>query len=186
MSVPATVAPKHLDDRKLAELAYELARDLKDAKDIYRVYGITEDQFKEHVEPKPFFQRVLEAAVIEWAATGSTKTRIKFQAALALEQGIIPLTARMMDDEEDLGKAVETAKLLAKIAGLDTPQGEGGPGEKFTITINLGADQIKVETIDGNIVAEEAPAAPRSVAPVLQITQGERGETPVQRVGEQT
>jgi hypothetical protein len=174
ITAAVTPVPAHLDQHKLAELAYELARNLKPPAEVYKFFGITEDQFKEHIDPNPWFKRVLEAAMIEWASTGSTKTRIQMQAMLALEQGIIPLTARMMDDESDLGKAVEVAKLLAKVAGLDTPAQSGNPGEKFTIQINLGADQsVKIEK-----EINPAPAPPEQeggASPVLEITQGEGG-----------
>lgn len=170
--VVAVPAPAHLDQRKLAELAYEIARNLKEPADVYRSFGITKEQYEQHIDTNEWYKRVLEAAMIEWASTGSTKTRIQFQAALALEQGIIPLTARMVDAEEDLGKAVETAKLLAKIAGLDTPAQGGNPGEKFTITINLGADQqLKIEKdLQPGPAQIEAQGSP---APVLAIPEGQ-------------
>jgi hypothetical protein len=47
----------------------------------------------------------------------------------------------MKNSAEAFPAAIEAGKLFAKIAGLDAlSKGEGPPGERFTITINLGAD----------------------------------------------
>lgn len=190
--VTVTVIPRpNLTDQALAALAFEIARDLREPADIYKTFGITEEQYKSYIETNDWFKRVLESAMIEWASTSSTKTRIKHQAALALEEGIIPLTKRMLDGDSDLGKATEVAKLLTKLAGLDNANAEGGsPGEKFTITINLGADnQVKIEKTLNASPEIEAQASAGALPLIAQgeghaeevspVSEGSSGDTPL-------
>lgn len=130
----------NLTPQQMASLAREVAMDIRELSAILGDYRITETQY-DTLKENSFFKKALEASVIEWNSALSTHQRIKLQAAASLEQALPILGARMMKSDEDLNKAVETGKLLTKIAGIGEDRKDGVPGEKFTITINLGADQ---------------------------------------------
>lgn len=149
-----------MTEQEIASIAWEMARGLRSPDDIIKKHGLTKEQFAQHIDTNSYYKRVLEAAVIEWASTGNTKSRIVHKAGLALEENIVQLAKRMSDDEEDLGKAMEVAKLFAKIAGVDASDKVSGVGEKFTITINLGADEKFTKTIE----AQDSPTEVRAVA----------------------
>ena len=82
------------------------------------------------------------ASTIEWNSAMSTPDRIKIQAAAALEDKLPDLAIRMGNKSEGLPGVVEAAKLFAKIAGVgEREMGAVASGERFSIVINLGADE---------------------------------------------
>jgi hypothetical protein len=146
----AVIAPQTLPpapavkEDDLVKLAREVVMNIHDLPVILGRWGLTQSQFDIHIKPNPFFQRVSDQFRIEWESAGSTKARMQIKAQVALEESMSTLAARMKDTDEDLGKATETAKLFARIAGVEADK-TAGPGEKVTIEINLGADTIKFE-----------------------------------------
>lgn len=137
-SVPARVTEP--DQFFLAKLAQEIAMNIRPVEEILDTYKITPDRYKE-LEKIPFFKAALDAYVIEWNSAKTTNERLRIEAAAGLEAAMPALIARMQSQNEDLGKAVEAAKLLSKISGAEASQKDGGaPGDKFSITINLGED----------------------------------------------
>ncbi len=96
------------------------------------------DWLKEH---HAFFKQALHVSTIEWNSALTTPERIKLESAAILEDALPRLGARMANQAEGLPGVVEAAKLFAKIAGLGEKEvGDRAPGEKFTISINLGGD----------------------------------------------
>jgi hypothetical protein len=71
---------------------------------------------------------------------------------MSLERGLRTLHDRMNNAAETLPAVVETAKLLAKLAGAGEEKiAQSGSGERFTISINIGSKKIEQEvapTID--------------------------------------
>lgn len=118
---------------------------IRDVPAILKDYNITEEDFKKYVDNLPLFRRILEAAVIDWNAAGTTHERLKIEAAITLEAGLKHIGARMVKDDEDLGKAVEAAKLLANIAGVGKEKNDAGPSDKFSIVINIGEKKFTKE-----------------------------------------
>ncbi len=164
----ALIRLPEMSHHDLAKLAQEVAMDMKPLHDIISVYNLTQGQYEYILENIPFFKHALETAAIEWNSALSTAERIKVEAAHALEATLPDLAARMGSKTESLNHAVEAGKLFAKLAGLDSPDPKSkGPGERFTITINLGSDQIKHQTKTINAPATEAGAS--SGATTLRI-----------------
>src|SRR6476659_185430 len=98
--VPA-VPPELLEPQALAKLAQEIAMNIRDVPAILKDYNITEEDFKKYVDNLPLFRRILEAAVIDWNAAGTTHERLKIEAAITLEAGLKHIGARMVKDDED-------------------------------------------------------------------------------------
>jgi len=134
--------PKDLNVHMLARLAREIAQNIRETHDILADYKLNQTQFDFLCEHHEFFKQALHHAIIEWNAAGNTQDRIKLQAAAGFEDKLPLLLTRMGNTSEGLPGVVEAAKLVAKVAGVGERDVAGGaPGEKFTITINLGADE---------------------------------------------
>lgn len=181
VAVPVTAAvnlpalPATLTPFDLARLAREIAMDIKELSAILTVYNLTPAQY-DVIKKHPQFKRMLESAIIDWNSALSTHDRIKVEAAAVLEDALPKLGARMTNGAESLAMQVEAGKLMAKLAGIgENTHGPQG-GEKFTITINLGADKIQYER-------DAAPAAPQGSAGALPaIVEGKANPTEVQLV----
>jgi hypothetical protein len=126
----------------LASLAREVAMDIKTHDSILLMYKLSNAQYEYLKEHNDFFKAALHSCAIEWHSALTTPERIKIEAAAALEDAMPRLSARMVNIAEGLPGVTEVAKLFAKIAGVgEREQGQGAPGERFTISINLGGDE---------------------------------------------
>ena len=140
-ALPATISSAGLGLSDLAALARDLILNMQDLPQTLEAHKITQEQYN-RIKENEFFKRALEQITIEWHGARSTSDRLKIQAAASLEFAMPTITGRMVKPDEDLGKVVEAGKLLAKVAGVDSSEAQAAsnPGEKFTITINLGED----------------------------------------------
>lgn len=163
VNLPAGVDMSTFD---LARLAREIAMNIRERPAILATFKITEEQYAQ-IEQNPFYRRALDSSIIEWEGAVNTPTRIKIEAAAILEVGMPVLGARMADKQESLAAAVETGKLFKTLAGIgEADRTQGVPGEKFTININLGADE-KIH-IEKDITPTNP--TPEGAAPELQQT----------------
>lgn len=169
---PVPVAMPHLSQNELVKLAHEVAQAMEDAPTIYARYSISDAQYAILVET-PFYKRVLEAAIIEWEAASNTGKRTALKAAIALEDGLHILGARMKKPDENLTAAVETGKFFAKLAGIGEREGGSGVGEKITISINLGGgDKIKLErdiTPTPPMVTSSTTVSPHTEGDIIDV-----------------
>ncbi len=141
----AAKALVHLPDLpipKLASLAREIAMDIKTQALILKDYGLDQHQYDYLLANNEFFKAALHANTIEWNSALTTPDRLRIESAAILEDALPQLGARMVNKAEGMPGVVEAAKLFAKIAGVgEKEQGAKAPGEKFSITINLGEDK---------------------------------------------
>jgi hypothetical protein len=103
----------------------------------------------------------LTSEVEAWGAALNTSERLKLKAAAMLEEWLPELNNRLHDGQEALPAKIEGAKMLTRIAGIGVPGvAEGGAGERFTVTINLGnsaapieiSKQIAPKIIEGEVI----------------------------------
>lgn len=94
----------------------------------------------ETIKLNPFFMRLLDASMMEWQSVRNTAERTAIEAAALFEQAMPIIYARMTNNKEQLNHVVEAAKLMAKAGGIGEGNSKNTQGEKFSITINLGAD----------------------------------------------
>lgn len=139
-ALPAPSMPKELGEVQLSKLAHEVAMDIRDLDIVLVDYNINADQYKVLLTT-PYYKRALEVALQEWNGALSTHQRIKIKSAALLEQNLIGLATRMGQNAEALPAVVEAGKLLKSLAGIQDNDKPMGTGEKFSITINLGADE---------------------------------------------
>lgn len=151
-----------LDEIDLAKLAREMAMNIRPWQAIFNDFEITEEDYYE-IQKNEFYQRAKTQFLLEWNSSTSTADRLKFQSQAGLEQLLPILIQRAMDGKEPLNSANDTGKMLAKLGGIGEVKGEGNPGEKFSIVINLGADtegkQI-VEKYEKTIAIDMDPVKP--------------------------
>jgi hypothetical protein len=139
--VEAEVLDPRLDEKELVLLARELVRGIADPQDCYRHAQITSAQFDHFVLTNRFFKRAYQMYLVEWNDGSNTALRLKYQSQAGLEAALPTLAARMLDNKEPLSSTVQLGTLFAKIAEVGNEKApQTVPGEKFTITINLGAD----------------------------------------------
>jgi hypothetical protein len=170
-----------LDQYALSKLAGEMAMNIRPPQAIFADYGIDETAYYE-VLKLPFYQRALEQYTLEWNSTLTTKERVSLSSAYILEQVLPIIGARAMSPTEPLAAVNDTAKLLARNAGVGEPkQNNANTADRFIITINLGAD------VDGKPVVEHydksiAPDPGAATLPQLSATSRnfpqEAGQTP--------
>lgn len=176
--------PIELTGVQIAQLARELVMDVFPRRIIFGRYNISEAQFDTHIAFNPDFKRFFDQIASEWNSALSTPQRLKIQAAAYLEEALPKLAARMIVKTEDLGRANEVAKTLAKIAGIGEPNAATNPGEKFNIVINLGADvkEINVtKTLDPGTTPAEAS---RAAGQLLALASGESDTAPLRTIPE--
>lgn len=143
LPITATVNPLPTPDpytiQSIAALVRDLAVNMYDIDYILKKHRLTQDEY-EGLCKNEFFKRALEVAATEWHSPLSTNKRLAMQAAIGLEDAMPKMAARMHKESEPLANIVEVARLFAKIAGAGEEKTTNIPSEKFTITINLGAD----------------------------------------------
>jgi len=142
VSVPDPTISEHI----LIKLAREIAMDIQPIDNILRDNGVDGDQW-ENIQSNTRFRMLLETETSAWGSALNTQERLRLKSAAALEEWLPELFTRMNDRNENLNAKVEAGKLISRWAGVGgtgTQTVEGG--EKFSVTINLGADnQIKIE-----------------------------------------
>lgn len=183
--LPPSLPPApDLNESAMIKLAREVVQDIYPLPAVLTRYKLTQSQFDLHVKEHPFFKRVSEQFRLEWEGTTNTATRLKVKAQAAIEDGLSTLAARMTDEKEDLGKATETAKLIARLAGVDGADKTPGTGEKVIIEINLGGDQIKIEKGPEPITLEGTATESNSTAKISPDAEGRGGRETLPTNGE--
>jgi hypothetical protein len=144
---------------KLAELAREVAMNIREVDDIIAVYKLTREQYDWLAAHHEFYKHALHVSTVEWTSALTTPERVRLESAAILEDALPRLGARMVNQAEGLPGVVEAAKLFAKLAGFGEKEaGERAPGEKFQININLGGDDKltyqskETPTIEGSTI----------------------------------
>lgn len=133
-------------DIMLLKLAREIAMDIRPLEDILETHQITPEKW-ENIKENPHFQAVLRGAIEDWQAAGNTAERVKLKSLAFVEEALPEFYARAHDPKEPLNAKIEVLKTVSKFAGVGVSQFDASaPGERFSVTINLGADHsLKIE-----------------------------------------
>lgn len=133
------------NDAILLKLAREIAMDIRPIDEILKSYEV--DTYAWDVIQQNFtFKGYLRGAIEEWNSATNTQERVRLKALAMVEEALPEFYGRMHDADEALQHKTEVLKTITKLAGLERQVGELGGGEKFTVTINLGADQqVRIE-----------------------------------------
>lgn len=147
---------------RVSGLVRDLAMNLYDESVTLQKHGLTPEQFLAFKDNE-FFQRALQQATLEWHSPHSTQKRLAMESAIAIEDALPTVSARLSAKNEPLSDVVALLKILSEMAGITGAKAiaqNAGTGEKFKIVINLGADTvIRDVTPKIEISHEEAPRA---------------------------
>jgi hypothetical protein len=132
--------PDNWDMHRIAAFVRDVAVNLYPIEKTLQKHGISVEQFA-LLKNNDFFKKALECALIEWNSPQSTQKRLAMEAAIALEDAMPVIAARMHKTTESMRDLVEVAKLFAKMAGVGETTQQSSPSEKFSVVINLGGDK---------------------------------------------
>ncbi len=130
----------------LISLASEIAKDITPLQTILDAHNIDANQW-DSVRNMPAFQRLLEAELLNWNSSLNVHERVKIKAATLMEIWLETATKEMHDRTQPLNSRTELAKLVRDLAGMGGKAVDASStGEKFSVVINLGADQqLRIE-----------------------------------------
>lgn len=141
------LAPK-TDNLEVIHLrvARAIAADIYPLETILKHHSISPDQWLS-ISENPAFRKLLESEIQAWHSATNTTERVRLKSAAFIEEALPELYARVHDKGEALNHKVEALKLVRDLAGFVRGGGEAGvTGERFSVTINLGADhQLTIE-----------------------------------------
>lgn len=127
---------------KVADLVRDLAMNLYDEPTILAKHGLSAVEF-DVLKKNKFFQNAFEQEVIAWNSPQSTTRRLALEAAMAVENALPVVAARLHNTNEPLADVVGLIKVLSELAGAIGPKAnvQSGPAaSQFKITINLGGE----------------------------------------------
>lgn len=144
-------------DMILIKLAREIAMDILPLENILENHKILPENWSKIAE-NPRFQGILQDQIVAWQSATNTAERVKLKSLAFVEEALPEFYARAHDQKEPLSAKVELLKTISKFGGIggnafDAAMG----GEKFSVTINLGADQsLKIEkTLPTKVIEHE-------------------------------
>jgi hypothetical protein len=129
-----------LDVAAMAKLAREMAMGIRNYRDIFKDFDITEEEYYE-VSKNEFFKKLKEQFSTEWNSANSTEERLRLGSLAYLEQMLPAATRQALKSDTPLASATDWSKVLMKMAGVGEVKGEKDhQAERFVIQINMGAD----------------------------------------------
>lgn len=146
--VPAKLAnsPHAQAELLLVRLAREIAMDIHPIEVILKNHEVDDKKWQQ-IQESQRFKGLLGAAVEEWNSSLNTAERVKLKALSCIEEALPEFFGKMHDANENLPAKVKALEVFGNFAGLNAKlaQMSGVGGEKFSVTINLGADnQLKI------------------------------------------
>jgi hypothetical protein len=134
-------------ETQLAQLAREMAMNIRNYKKVFADFNITEEDYYE-ICKIDFFKRAKDQYTIEWNSAISTADRVRLISAAYAEATLPTIGRRMLNSEEPLAAVIDAGKYLVKNAGIGEPKAGSGSSERFVIQINLGADENGKEIVE--------------------------------------
>lgn len=159
----SAVAKLPEDDTVVLSLAREIAMGLHELDAILEKHSVSQELWAK-IQKNAYFQRILASELEVWNGTLNTAQRAQIKAASAIEEWLPEAFRLAHDNSQTLPARVELMKLVRMIAGVGTGTGTGSEsvGERFSVTINLGADKeiridkvVTSQVIDGDVLKEQ-------------------------------
>jgi hypothetical protein len=142
------------NDALFVMLAREIAMDIHPLETILKNHEITQGRWQE-IRNNARFIHLLQSQVEEWNGALNTAERVRIKALSCIEEALPEFFARMHAPDENLPAKVRALEVFGQLAGIGkSAQVSGNGGEKFSVTINLGQDQV---------LKVSAPATPPAV-----------------------
>jgi len=133
------------NDQLMLRLAREIAMDIHPLDTILRTHNVSAKLWQT-IRVNPRFTQLLTSNMEAWGSSLNTAERVRVKSLAIVEEILPEFYARMSDQKENLNHKVEALKTVARFAGVGEKASDGNAGERFSVTINLGADQqLKIE-----------------------------------------
>lgn len=151
------------DEIKLVKLAREIAMGIRPLQKILDDAGIDQLEWAVIKDNKAFINR-LTSECLAWEGVSNTPERVKVKSQSMIEEYLPELYARMNDKSEKLSDKIAAATMVKDLAGMGSKVDikNGNPGDRVSITINLGADakltyerELPTKVIDATPVVAE-------------------------------
>lgn len=140
-----TRASPGANDVTLLRLAREIAMDIHPVETILATLEISADEWLD-IQQNPTFRGYLRTAIEEWQSATNTQERVRLKSLAFVEEALPEFYARAHDPSENLQHKIRVLEVVAKFAGVGGNVDTALSGEKFSVTINLGADhQVRIE-----------------------------------------
>jgi len=140
MSVALRLNPS--DEVLALRVAREIAMNLHDIEDVLKNNDVAPAQWAE-LKDSPYFTTLLREQLANWNSALNTQERVKLKSAAIVEEWLPEADRMAHDPSQPLNQRVELMKLVKSFSTIGIPVGEGG-GDRFSVTINLGQEQIKI------------------------------------------
>jgi hypothetical protein len=127
-------------DTLFLRLARELAINLYDTESVLKANNIDPKEWGAISKDRRFV-KLLKSEMEAWNAANNTPERVRLKSAMLVEEWLLEANKLAHDGSQTLTARIELMKLLKSLGGLGVDRAEGSIGERFSITINLGADQ---------------------------------------------
>jgi hypothetical protein len=139
MGAVATI-DKGYSEVTLLHLAREIAKNINPIELVLENNKISPEEY-EDLKNHRHFTDLVASEVAAWNAATNTAERLKLKSLSMCEEWLAEANARIHDRQETLAAKNETIKVVAAFAGVGkSTVNEPGSSERFTVTINLGAD----------------------------------------------
>jgi len=161
---PSTHNIEELNSTTLVNIAREVAMNIFEIETILKRYKLDERAW-ERLKRLPYFDQVLRSAQEEWDSAFNTQERVKVKSAAMIEMWLDHASTLLHADKESTREKTELAKFIARLGsmGMNDAQIQGGAGERISVVINLGSDQLKFEKdITPRVIEHDSNDASRS------------------------
>ena len=128
----------------MLKLARELAADIRSLDEILEIYEVSAEQWRS-ISSNATFQMYLRRCIEEWNSASNTSERVRLKSMAFIEESLPEFYARAHDPKENLNHKVEVLKTVARFAGIGGSLDTGAVGERLSVTINLGNEQLRIE-----------------------------------------
>ncbi len=130
----------------IVRLAREIAMDIRLIDEILEIQGVSRDNFAK-IRATKEFEKVLQNEIEAWNSATNTAERVRLKSLSFVEESLADFYADAVNKNESLSARTEVLKTVARFAGIGGSSVDGAiNGEKFLVTINLGADKtLKIE-----------------------------------------
>lgn len=133
--------PQLYGDVLLLRLAREIAMEQHELDMILERNGVTPKQFQA-IMKLDRFQKLLSDEITNWNSATNTTERVKIKAAAMIEEWLPEAFGQLHNEQAPLLHRTDLAKLVARLGGMEKSNLDmSAGGERFSVTINLGADQ---------------------------------------------
>lgn len=139
MAKNKTELPELHGEVLMRRLAREIAMDQHDQERILLQNNVTVAEFQK-ICKRPRFAIILQEELNAWNTAANTPERVRIKAAAMIEEWL-PEAFMQLHGDATLQHKTQLATLVSRLGGMDKSEmGVASNGERFSVTINLGAD----------------------------------------------